>query len=91
MSKDASDERLEGEKCHFSSRGLYKPIEFNDVDDKKIVESLRDSLHFKNLKYMSKFSNDYLGTVDYYQFNTNYNNPSIPFDELTLGKYLKSD
>ena len=88
MSKEATDERLEGEKLHFSSRGLYKPIEFNDKEDKKIVESLRDSLQLRHMKFLSQFSNEYLGDVNYYQFNTNYTNPAIPSGDVSLTKFL---
>lgn len=91
MSKEASDERLEGEKLHFSSRGLYKPVELNNVEDKEIVESLEGSLLLSNLKFFSQFSNDYLGNVDYYQFNMNYTFAAIPFGDLTLKDYLKKE
>lgn len=77
MTKDNSDERLEGNKCDSNARGLYKPIEYTDLEDKKIIESLTDSLLLKNLKHRSVFENEYLGDITYYQFNINYNDDAI--------------
>lgn len=91
MTKDNIDERLEGNKCYFNSRGLYKPTEFTDLDDKEIVESLEHSLLLKNLKYKSAFSNEHLGNINYYQFNINYDNKLIPkLENFKTLKDLKS-
>lgn len=90
MTKDNVDKRLEGNKCYFNSRGLFKPVVITDsgADDvalnNKIVESLRDSLPLTNLKYQSNFSNDYLGNINYYQFNMNYTNDSIDCKDKTF-------
>lgn len=77
MTKENTDKRLEGNKCYFNARGLHKPFEFTDGEDEKMVESLRNSLPLKNLKHTSNFANDYLGNINYYQFNMNYTNKSI--------------
>lgn len=66
MGKDLDDERLQGKKSYFSSRGLFKPIE---ITDKKIVETVAAALPFEKLKYSSQFDNDYLGTISYEQYN----------------------
>lgn len=66
MGKDLEDERLQGKKSYFSSRGLFKPIE---ITDKKIVETVAAALPFEKLKYSSQFDNDYLGTISYEQYN----------------------
>lgn len=74
MTKENTDKRLEGNKCYFNSRGLLKPLEYTDKKDKKIVESLEDSLQMQNLSYSANFDNDYVGDIAYYQFNLNYIN-----------------
>jgi hypothetical protein len=66
MGKDIDDERLQGKKSYFSSRGLFKPIE---ITDKKIVETVAAALPFEKLNYSSQFENDYLGTISYKQYN----------------------
>lgn len=87
MSKDNQDERLQGKKCYFNSRGLFKPIE---ITDKKRVETLTDALPLVNLRYSSNFENEYLGKINYYQFNTNYFNKAIPSNEWRL-KHIKKE
>lgn len=71
MTKDADDERLEGEKCYFNSRGLLQPTE---IKDKKIVDKLAGSIPLKYLKYTNTFDNDYTGKITYSQFNLSNDN-----------------
>lgn len=66
MGKDIQDDRLEGRKSYFSSRGLFKPIE---ITDKKIVDTVGAALPLNFLKHSSSFENEYLGKIDYKQFN----------------------
>lgn len=63
---DVKDDRLEGRKSYFSSRGLFKPIE---ITDKKIVEQVSTALPSHTLKYSAEFSNEYLGDISYKQYN----------------------
>jgi len=60
-------DKLVGQKSYFSSRGLMKPEE---VLDKKEIDRVRDDLSpFK--VYESTFENEYLGSINYTQYNTN--------------------
>lgn len=68
MTKDNTDKRLEGNKCYFNSRGLFKPLE---ITEKKEVDELVDSLPQNALTYSSSFENDYVGYIDYKQYNLN--------------------
>ncbi|OPY00328.1 MAG: hypothetical protein A4E62_02369 [Syntrophorhabdus sp. PtaU1.Bin002] len=67
MTEDFEDERYQGAKKYFASRGLYKPEEFVTVDDglvseaKKVIEGERT--------YEATFENEYVGRVHYEQFN----------------------
>jgi hypothetical protein len=60
------DDRLQGKKCYFSSRGLYKPVELRD--EKKIGEILA-RLSPINIVYNVVFENEY-NTIHYIQYNT---------------------
>lgn len=64
--KDVFDDRLQGKKSYFSSRGLYKPIE---ITDKKIVETVAAALPNEELTYTATFANDHLGNITYKQYN----------------------
>lgn len=66
MGKDIQDDRLEGRKSYFSSRGLFKPVV---ITDKKIVETVAAALPSEYLKHTSSFENEYLGKINYKQFN----------------------
>lgn len=66
--KDVFDDRLQGKKSYFSSRGLYKPVE---ITDKKIVEQVAAALPNENLTYTADFENEHLGTISYKQYNLN--------------------
>jgi hypothetical protein len=70
MSKDNDDERLKGQKCHFSSRGLIKPVE--EVLEEKEKESLATALTDYEV-FATDFKNDYLGTISYKQYNLKRN------------------
>lgn len=64
--KDLTDDRLKGQKTHFSSRGLLKPIE---ITDKKIVEQVAAALPNEKLSYSATFENEHLGNISYRQYN----------------------
>lgn len=68
MTKDNTDERLQGRKSYFSSKGLFKPIE---ITDKKIVEQVAAALPSQNVTYSATFENEYLGNITYKQYNLN--------------------
>jgi hypothetical protein len=64
--KDVLDDRLQGKKSYFSSKGLFKPIE---ITDKKIVETVAAALPLENLTYAADFENEHLGNITYKQYN----------------------
>lgn len=64
MTKD--NEKLEGQKSYFTSRGLFKPVE---LDNEKEVQELADSVPFEKLVYKNSFDNEYTGIVTYTQYN----------------------
>lgn len=63
---DPEDDRLQGRKSYFSSRGLFKPIE---ITDKKIVEQVATALLSQNMTYSADFENEHLGKISYKQYN----------------------
>ena len=63
---DIEDDRLQGKKSYFSSRGLFKPVE---ITDKKIVDAVAAALPIENLKYTADFENEHLGNISYKQYN----------------------
>lgn len=63
---DPEDDRLQGRKSYFSSRGLFKPIE---ITDKKIVEQVATALPSQNMTYSADFENEHLGKISYKQYN----------------------
>ena len=63
---DVLDDRLQGKKSYFSSRGLFKPIE---ITDEKVVEQVAAALPLENLKYTADFENEHLGNITYKQYN----------------------
>lgn len=68
--KDVLDDRLQGKKSYFNSRGLFKPIE---ITDKKVVEQVATALSPENIKYSAAFENEHLGQISYTQYNINSN------------------
>lgn len=64
MSKNSNDERLEGQKMYFNSRGLRKPEE---IKEPEIVAALVGSLRNQVPKYENTFSNDY-NSIQYKQY-----------------------
>lgn len=66
MTKDNMDERLQGQKSYFNSRGLFKPIE---ITDKKKVETFFDALPCEKMTYSATFENEQLGKITYIQYN----------------------
>lgn len=64
MTKD--NEQLVEEKSYFSSRNLNKPKEFTKKEE---IEILADSLSLDDVVYTNSFENDYLGLVNYTQYN----------------------
>lgn len=65
MQKSLNDKRLEGRKCYFNSKGLYKPIE---ITEKKQVEELINKLPDDKKIYSANYKNDYLGNIKYSQY-----------------------
>lgn len=68
LGSDLDDERLQGRKSFFSSRGLLKPVE---ITENKKVEQLASALLPENVTYESTFDNEYVGQVVYKQYNLN--------------------
>lgn len=66
MTKDNDDERLKGEKCYFSSRGLIKPAE--EIIKKEDLNALREALS-PNKVYENTFDSEHLGLISYQQYN----------------------
>ncbi len=64
--KDVADDRLQGKKSYFSSKGLFKPIE---ITNKKVVEQVAAALPLENLTYAAEFENEHLGNIIYKQYN----------------------
>jgi hypothetical protein len=65
MTKDATDDRLIGEKSYFCSRGLNKPKE---IIDKEEIERVLSSLPSEKT-YVAEFENEYCGKISYSQYN----------------------
>ena len=65
MSKHFEDDRLDGQKRYFPSRGLLKPIDIRD--EKKAFEIIK-SLPKRLIKKTRDFSDEYHGTVTYNQY-----------------------
>ena len=63
---DIEDDRLQGKKSYFSSKGLFKPVE---ITDKKMVEQVTAALPQEYLTYSSQFENEHLGNITYKQYN----------------------
>ena len=63
---DIEDDRLQGKKSYFSSRGLFKPVE---ITNKKVVEQVATALPLENLTYSATFENEHLGNITYKQYN----------------------
>lgn len=67
MSRDFDDERLQGQKCYFFSRGVKRPKEiYLDYDD---LERIKKYLPDKARCYEAEFQNDYVGAIKYEQYN----------------------
>ena len=69
LTKNNVDSRLEGRKSYFNSRGLKKPIEvfLDELEIKKIKKSLpREAMIYK-----AEFENEFVGKIDYEQYNIN--------------------
>lgn len=66
MTKDNTDERLQGQKSYFNSRGLFKPVE---ITDKKKVEAFAGALPCEKITYTATFENERLGNINYKQYN----------------------
>ena len=60
------DDRLQGKKSYFSSKGLFKPVE---ITDKKIVERVVAALPEEYLTYSATFENEHIGSITYKQYN----------------------
>jgi len=70
LTKDNIDDRLKGRKSYFNSRGLKKPIvEFLDDDG---LENIKKSLPGQAMTYKGEFENEFVGKIEYEQYNLNY-------------------
>ena len=67
LTKNNVDTRLKGRKCYFNSRGLKKPIE--SYFDSEEYEDIKKRLPVEAITYATTFNNDYLGEINYQQFN----------------------
>lgn len=67
LTKSNFDERLRGHKCYFNSRGLKKPIVrlLKPLELEELLKSLPENA----LVYERLYSNEYVGTMLYKQFN----------------------
>ena len=65
MTKDNDDDRLQGQKMYFSSRGLKKPIEIKKEEE---VDNLAVALPSSALTYQKVFKSEY-NSVYYRQYN----------------------
>lgn len=62
------DERLQGKKSYFSSRGLLKPLE---VTNKNEVIKIWASLPQGSENYNASYETEQFGRIDYIQYNLN--------------------
>lgn len=70
LSKDTAEE-LEGKKCYFNARGLYKPQEiYKEKEVTSFCDKLTTSNDYKNT-YNSSYTNDYTGKIEYKQYVKN--------------------
>jgi len=70
LTKDNSDDRLRGRRSYFNSRGLKKPIE--EFLDDEGLEIIKKSLPEQAMTYKGEFNNEYVGKIEYEQYNLNY-------------------
>ena len=67
LTENNDDSRLKGRKSYFNSRGLKKPIEvYLDYDE---LENIKKSLPGQAMTYKGEFNNEYVGKVEYEQYN----------------------
>nr|BAA07788.1 rep protein [Brevibacillus borstelensis] len=66
MQKELDDERLHGRKCYLVSKGLHQPEEI--ALDSFGLEKLRASIDSAKV-YEAQFDTDYLGMIQYQQYN----------------------
>jgi hypothetical protein len=66
MNKAIADQRLDGEKCYFNSRGLYEPEE---IKDKGQVDALLASLPDQAKVLEKTFQAPEIGSITYLQYN----------------------
>ena len=72
LTKINSDSRLKGRKCYFNSRGLKKPVQVYLDDDE--LEDIKKTLPEEARTYKSEFENEYVGKIEYEQYNLERNN-----------------
>ena len=72
MVKDNEHSRLRGKKLYFNSRGLKKPEEIYLDEDE--LDFIKNSLPEEAITYKVEFTNDYLGKIEYEQYNLKKNN-----------------
>ena len=62
MSKGAVDDRLEGRRCWWRSRGLREPEEITDWDE------IENRLGGRSPKYTANYVNEHIGAIHYQQY-----------------------
>lgn len=69
---DLIDKRLNGRRCYFCSRGLFRPMEIvgNSEVSKRQIEQIVSTSKL-NLVYENKFLTDEFGVIVYKQYASN--------------------
>lgn len=84
MTKGFGDERLIGEKSHFSSRGLLKPQVINDPQE---IAEIINAVPAAAYSYTKLYENEYIGQVRYTQYNLR--SVKITNEKLVMRSYLR--
>lgn len=67
MTKDISVEAFKGRKSYLCSKGLERPVEYKGKEAEEIVRVYE--LQKKNPVYANSYISEYLGTIQYTEFN----------------------
>ena len=67
MTKDISIEAFKGRKSYLCSKGLKRPVEYKGEEAAEIVRVYE--LHKKSPVYANSYISEYLGTIQYNEFN----------------------
>lgn len=69
MTKDISVEAFKGRKSYLCSKGLKRPVEYKGEEAREIVRVYE--LQKKNPVYANSYISEYLGNIEYKEFNLN--------------------